>query len=75
VPAVVAAVLLVAKPARATSFYPYPEQRIVDSNGHYYVVVKRKDDNKPYGAVSLIIAEATPGLCAGTKCHDGRRVG
>lgn len=56
--------LFFVEPAQATSFAPYAEQCIADSNGQYYVVVKRKDDGKqtfPYGPVSLTIAERRAG--------------
>src|ERR1051326_3218832 len=47
--------------AQATSWYEYAERCVTDAEGRYYVVVKRKDDSKPYGPVTLTIAERRAG--------------
>jgi hypothetical protein len=57
----VAVSLALVGPVHATSFIPYSEQIVADSNGHYYVVVKRKDDSGDYGPISLTLAERKPG--------------
>lgn len=46
--------------AQATSFLPYAESTITDSNGRYYVVVKRKDKDSD-DPVTLTIAEQRAG--------------
>jgi hypothetical protein len=59
--------LLYGAPAQATSFAPYLEQRVVDARGHYYVVVRRQDETRPfypYGPVTLTIAERRAGTPA-----------
>ena len=53
--------------ARATSFFPYAERCVTDSNGRYYVVVKRKDkagEKSDYGPVTITIAERAKGSAA-----------
>jgi hypothetical protein len=58
------AILLLGERAQATSFNPYREARVTDSNGRYYVVVRRREGSKqsfPYGPVTLTIAERRAG--------------
>jgi hypothetical protein len=61
---VVATVLLLGERAQATSFRPYREERVTDSNGRYYVVVRRREGIKQEdggGPVTLTIAQRREG--------------
>ena len=61
---VMATVLLLGERAQATSFRPYREERVTDSNGRYYVVVRRREGLKQEdggGPVTLTIAQRREG--------------
>src|ERR1700679_4282492 len=63
---VMATVLLLGEWAQATTFLPCREERVTDSNGRYYVVVKRREGTKQgeYGPVTLTIAQRREGSAA-----------